>query len=473
MSSLFAAMGTASNALMALEQAMGVVQNNVANASTPGYVTQTLSLNSSAFNPSQGLAGGVRAGSMQNARNTFAEQNVWSANQQLGASTQEAANLQAIQSTFDVSGTSGIPKALSTLYSAFSAWSATPSSGSAQQQVLSAAQGISQAFQSAASNIQGVRAQAVQQTQSTVDQINQLTTQIADINSQIRRGNHGDAGLDANMYNNLEQLSNLVNFSARTESDGTVTVLMDGQVPLVIGTNQNDLKVVSSNSSSAPGNATPPQQILTSTGDDVTSHVEGGQLNGLLSTTNSVIPALLGDNSQQGSLNQLAQSIADRVNGLLTSGQTASGAPGVPLFTYNASSPTSVASTLSVNPSITPGQLAAADPGPPSSANGIATQLSQLQSPTSAASTVGGVSYIDFYSSIAANVGSQQGNAAKNQQAQSQVLAQAQSARSQVSGISLNQQAAQLLQFQDAYQASAQAISTINSTIQSLMQAFR
>lgn len=473
MSSLFAALGTASNALNAIEQAMGVVQNNVANSSTAGYVTQRLSLNAAAFDPSHGLVGGVRAGAIQSSRSQFAEQSVWNANQQLGSATQKASSLQALQSSFDVSGNSGIPKALTSLYSAFSAWSASPASGTAQQQVLAAAQGITQAFNTASANVQAVRSQAGQQTQSAVTQINQLTSQIASINGQIRGGGQNDAGVDAHLYDNLEQLSNLVNFSTRTESDGTMTILMNGQVPLVIGARQNALKVTSANPSSATANSAPPQQILLSTGEDVTTQAQGGQLGGLLQVTNSVVPSLLGDNSQQGSLNQLAQTIADRVNGLLTSGQTSAGAPGVALFSYDSTSPTSVAATLSVNPSITASQLAAVDPGPPFSANGTANKLSQLQSPAAAADMVNGMSYTDFYSSVAANLGTLQSNASSNQQTQAQVLAQAQSARSQVSGVSLNEQAAQLLQFQDAYQASAHAISAINSTIQSLLQAVR
>jgi flagellar hook-associated protein 1 FlgK len=82
-----------------------------------------------------------------------------------------------------------------------------------------------------------------------------------------------------------------------------------------------------------------------------------------------------------------------------------------------------------------------------------------------------GMSYTDFYSAIASNIGTLQSSAAQSEQTQTQVLTQAQSTRSQLSGVSLNEQAAQLLQFQNAYQASAQALSSINSTIQFLMQA--
>ncbi len=469
MANLFGALGTVSDAMNVLEQAMGVVQNNVSNASTPGYVTQTLSLNAASFDPSQNLMGGVSAGNVTSARNNFAEASVWAANQQVGSATQQSASLQSLQSLFDVSGSSGIPATLSTLYSAFSAWSTNPSSSTAQQQVITAAQGVAQAFNTTSSGITAVRSQAQQQTQSTVTQINQLGAQIASINGEIRDGGQNDAGLQAQLYNNLEQLSNLTAITAQTASDGTVSVLMNGQVPLVMGQTQTTLRETAVNASGSTGNAAPDQQILTSSGQDVTSQIQGGKLGGLLQITNTVIRSLVGDNGQQGSLNQLAQGIADRVNGLLTSGQTSSGAPGTALFSYNASSSTAVAGTLSVSAGITGSQLAAINPGPPSVANGIANQLAQLQTSTNAADMVNGMNYTDAYSAIASNVGALASSASQAETTQSQLLTQAQSARSQASGVSLNDQAAALLQFQDGYQACAQAFSTINNTIHYLL----
>src|SRR6185437_1877893 len=103
MSSLFAALGTASSSLDVLQRAMGVVQNNVTNASTPGYVTQSLILNARPFDPSGNLWGGVQAGGTQSARDVFAEQSVWQANQQAGAASELASSLSLLQQQFDVS----------------------------------------------------------------------------------------------------------------------------------------------------------------------------------------------------------------------------------------------------------------------------------------------------------------------------------------------------------------------------------
>jgi hypothetical protein len=90
MASLFSSLGIAGGSLDVLQQAIGVIQNNVTNATTPGYVTQTQELASLAFNPSQSEYGGVEATGVQSARDSYAEQSVWSASQQSGLSAQQS-----------------------------------------------------------------------------------------------------------------------------------------------------------------------------------------------------------------------------------------------------------------------------------------------------------------------------------------------------------------------------------------------
>ncbi len=469
MGSLTSSLITASNAMDAMEQAMGVIQNNVVNASTPGYVTQTPTLNARSFDPSENIWGGVEAGAVMSSRNQYAEENVWNQNNLLGSATQQSASLSALQNIFGISAQSGIPAALSSIYSAFSAWSSNPGDTNSQQQVLSAAQGVAQAFNQASTGVQQLEQQTGGQLQSTVAQINQLTGQIASYNGQIRTAAH-DGGLQAQLYNTLETLSGLANVQVQTESDGTVTVLLNGQVPLVLGTTQQQLEVSypPGQNQTYPG-ATPDAQITTSSGTDVTQQATGGQLGGLLQFRNTTLPSIIGDGSQQGSLNQLAQSFADRVNQLLQSGQTVGGSAGSALFSYDPTSPTSAAATLAENATLTGSQLAAADPGPPAIANGIASQLAALSSSNNQADMVDGQSYTDFYGSIATQIGNEAGTASGTQSTQSDLLAQAQNLRAQVSGVSLNDQAAHLMQFQQSYEAAAQMISVINTTTQYLM----
>jgi flagellar hook-associated protein 1 len=480
MGGLFATLGIAGNSLDVLQQAIGVVQNNVTNATTPGYVTQTQQLASRAFDPSENLLGGVEATGVQSARDIYAEQSVWTASEQSGLANQQSASLNSLQQIFNVSGTSGIPGALSGLYSAFSAWSANPSSSVTQQSVLTAAQNLATSFSETVSQAQQIKTNNGQQLTASVSQLNQDSAQVATINGEIRSSANGgnDAGLQAQLYNTLQDMSTLAPVSVHMESDGTATVLLGGQAPLVMGTTQNDVTVSypPTSATATYPNASPTTAQLSVAGQPVTSLVNTGALGGELAFANTTMPSLLGNGQTQGSLNQLAQTVADRVNTLLQGGDSSAGPPavaGVPLFTYTAGSPTSVAASLGVA-NITGSQLAAIAPATGTTAaiaNGVATELAGLVNPTNPLDMLNGFSYTQSYGNIASDIGQQASTASDNATTATDMLNQATSLRANVSGVSLNDQATQLLQFQEAYQASAQMITVVNTLVQSLLTA--
>ena len=251
-------------------------------------------------------------------------------------------------------------------------------------------------------------------------------------------------------------------------ADGTVNVLLGGQTPLVIGAHQYDIGFSFSTAASAPPTVpagAPPARILDADGKDITAHIAEGKLAGQLDLYNNVLPSLAGNAYQQGSLNVLAQSVADRVNQILQSGNISDGPPAVPgvaLFSYNAGSPAGIAQTLSVNGAITPAQLAAIDPGPPYVSNGIALRLSTLASPVNAADEINGYSYAQFYGNIAASVGRASADAQDQLNIQQQTVAQARNLRSQSSGISLDEEAARMVEFQRAYGATAKMVTVLD-----------
>ena len=73
-----------------------------------------------------------------------------------------------------------------------------------------------------------------------------------------------------------------------------------------------------------------------------------------------------------------------------------------------------------------------------------------------------GGTFSQFYGSIAARIGQQKASADQDQQLHQQLLAQTQSVREQTSGVSLDEEATRLIEFQRAYQASAQLLSVLN-----------
>lgn len=472
MSDLLSSLVSTASALNAFDRVFEVTQNNVANASTPGYVKQRQVLQAMPFDPSAGLCGGVRAGDVQSGRDRYADEAVRRETSLMGQAQQDVNSLTSLQTVFDISGNSGIPKALGDLVNSFSGWAQSPEDGVGRQGVLSAADDLAHAFQQAEQSIAGQAQDSERQIRETVDDINQLTANLRGFNSEVLAGGRQNAALDAEIHSTLEQLAQYGSFTTLEQDDGTVTVLLNGQTPLVVGDQQFAISTIQTQPTEPPpvnASGRAPVAILASDGTDITKATSGAQLGSLLDFHNNLMASYLGDAYQQGDLNRMAQQFADRVNQLLTNGLVSDGPPpqpGVPLFTYDTTDPTNVAASLSLAAGITPDQLAAIDPGPPYVANGVAQTLAGLQTPHAAADEIDGASYIQFYGTLAARTGNALSRANNQLEVQQTAVAQAKNLQQQMSGVSLNEVATIMIQFQRAYEANARLLTILNQLSQ-------
>lgn len=448
MANLLTSLSSAAGAMGAYEKAMEVVQNDTVNVNTPGYVKQSVVFESLPFDLVGAQAGGVKAGQVLNSRDEYAEHNVQIQQTALGLSSALASHLAALQPAFDLQSTTGIAGSLNSLFSAFSQLTIAPNDAQARQSVISAAAGLAAAFNVTASSLADAGNAVDTDTRSAVANINQIVADIQKINTARRADaqENQDPSLDARLHVDLENLAQYAGFSTVQAQDGTVSVFMGNQRPLLIGATQYAISAVT-------GSAT---QILDSNGNDITSNVSGGQLGALVQIRNTILP------QYQSQLDQMAQSVADTINTQLAAGVDQSGAAGAALFTYNAAAPAKTLATTS----ITANQLAAAASASPGG-NDNAVVLSGIQNAT--IGTLGGFTLTQFYGNLSSTVGRDISDAQDDQTTQQQLLAQAQSLRSQNSSVSLDEEAARLLQYQQAYEATGKLITVINQMTQTLM----
>ena len=206
MSNLLASLVSSAGTLEAYGRVLETAQNNVANASTPGYAKQRLELYALPFDPEGGVTGGVaRRQTGQRAQRVSPNRPYGSRPAGLGYQQQLVDSLTAVQSNFDISGNQGIPQALNNLFQSFSAWGATPDNQAARQTVVQRATDLAQSFQQASNNVSSQAHDAEQQIGQTVDQVNQLVGQIQGYNQLALQGNASDSGLSANMHAALER----------------------------------------------------------------------------------------------------------------------------------------------------------------------------------------------------------------------------------------------------------------------------
>jgi flagellar hook-associated protein 1 FlgK len=441
MPGLFTTLTTAAESMRVFEKALDTVSNNVANANTPGYAKQFLPILAQPFDPVLGLPGGIAAGPLQSSRDEYAEQTVRQNQQGYGLADQSVTELSAIEPLFDVTGESGIGKALNALFQSFSALSVSPNDNVVRTNVISSATDAAEQFNSVAAGLNNASVALNGKIQNAADTINGLTQQISQLNTQIQ-GNaqsRSDPAVDASLHNALESLAEYVDIVTLRQPDGSVTVLMGGQTPLVMGDRQYAI-------AAAAGNGT--AVVQDSFGNDVTAELSGGRLKALIDMKNTVLPGFSND------LNRLAAAVSDGVNNTLAQGVDAQGNQGATLFAYDPGQ--GAAFTMSVT-DITADQLAAALPGAVGG-NGNALNLTALAN----SQQIDGMNFTQFYGSLASRVGQSLNASRQDQQTQQDLLAQARSTRSASQSVSIDEEAIRMLEFQRAYQAAAKVVSVLN-----------
>jgi len=397
----------------------------------------------------------------------------------LGYEKQLVDNLTSIQANFDISGNQGIPHALNNLLQSFSAWGATPDNQAVRQTVIERATDLAYNFQRTSHDVSARARDTELQIGRTITQANQIVVELQGYNQLAMQGNNHDSGLDARMHAALEELSSLVDVDATFQNDGTVNLMLNGESPLLLG--DKSFALASSlyqPQNPAPVNASGPAviRVTTADGSDVTSKTTGGQLGALLKLRNEVLPEIIGDGTQPGSLNVMAKQFADRVNELLTSGNITDGPPaeaGLPLFTYDTTDATAVAGSLAVNPDLSAEQLASISTGPPAVSNGVPLALSAMANPLKDADKVNGLSYSQYFGQMAAQIGSLLSDGENNQDVQQSLLSQAKDLRQQYQGVSLDEEATILMQFQRAYQATSKFLSVLDQLTETTINILR
>lgn len=454
MGSLLSSVLNSASALGVYDRALSVVQNNVTNAQTPGYVRQIQSLKAQPFDPvGPGQTGGVGLGPLLSARDEYAEQAVRSQQQLLGEAEQKAADLSHVEPIFSLQGGTDISSFLDAFFQSFAQLAVNPNDPTSRQTVLDRGSALVQSFHSAASRIQTVSSSVDGQTRDVTAQINTLSAQVQQFNLTRRQDSSGpvDPGLDAQVHQTLEQLSDFADVSALQQTDGTWSVYLGGQSPLVIGEHQYPITADFSSAQT---------RILNAQGDDATGQIQSGKLRGLLDEKNSILPSYTGD------LNTLAQTIADQVNTTLAGGLDRSGAaPSVDFFQYDLTN--GAAGSLALT-GITPDQIAAASSTAPGG-NGNALAVAQLAN----AATITGQTFTQFYGALGSRVGQDIASAKQDQDSRQSLVTQARSLRDSSSAVSLDAEAARLIALQQSYQAVGKLVTVLDTLTQTVIGLLR
>jgi flagellar hook-associated protein 1 FlgK len=449
MSGLYTSLTMAARALTAQQLGLEVTGNNIANVNTAGYARRTIDF--AAVKPESSLSAGngVEVTGIRSIRDRLLERRVLEEVPSEGRAQQLTEILQVVESGIGATGQS-IDGRLTEMFGSFSRLADAPTSAVARADVLNTADELAQSFHEMAGRLSDAQRQADTRVRSTVEEINALAEQIRSLNHSMgASGPEGRLPLQDQMSNLLRSLNNLVNVDVVQRNDGGVDITVGSGRALVIADEVYPLEAVSQ----------PPNGLaaVMANGMDITSELRGGRIVGAIEARDVNIPDYM------TRLDTIAYELVNQVNAIHQAGFDQLGNTNQDFFAPLASAD-GAARLISVDAAVrADSRLIAAASVNEVGDNGAAKQLANLRD----ALVLEGNSatLVDSWSHFAFRVGRDTRAALDGSKAQSDIVEQIDALRDAVSGVSLDEEAVNMIKFQRAYEANARFFSTIDQTL--------
>lgn len=439
------------SALSAYRTALSTVSDNVANAQTPGYARRSTvikeapvaSATSSAYNSFSTPSGSYAAGI------TRAWSDFKASESRVAASDASAADarmrwLTNTETALDDSDT-GAGARVTAFFTAADSLASNPSSALGQQAMLSALDDATSAIRTSSDALARVSTGIASEAQTTVDSLNANLQTLASVNLALRR-----AGTDSNSHASLlDQRDQLID-TISAQASVTVTLDDSGVASLTLAGSTTKLL-----DNASPAYLTLQQasdgrlalSVSLPSGENVAANPTSGSLAGLVDVASTVA-------TRRVQLNGIAADFTATVNGWQAQGKDASGNAGVPLLSLSGD-----AGTLRL---ATSDPTAIASASADGTANGNLLALQTLRDPGAESRLAA------LVASNAQMVASAKTAAQATATARDNAFAD----RDATSGVDLDQEAAELMRYQQAYSGSAKIVQVARETFQSLIAIF-
>lgn len=461
MQSSFFGLEIAKKALFAQQQSLNITGHNIANANTEGYSRQTgvqaatyLNYDSGFGNPTwAGLMGsGVKVEDIRRMRDVFVDHDFRMENRALGEWEARRDALKKIELIFNEPSDNGIRSVFDSFWAAWQELSKTPESLETRaivyQQGLTLADTINHIYR----QFNDMLKQANFTLETKVQDINSIARQIADLNNRIMKvevtGNNANDLRDKRDLL-VDRLSKIVNIVVDEDRYGMYTIAVQGAA-LVSGTSYSEMAF----------DADDPDCLVTWKDTGRTVGASSGELKGLLAVRDEIIPFYI------DRLKTLSDNLAAEVNGLHRTGYglrdetTGTDPTGLDFFQTVTGSATEL---IKVNTDLEDETkiAAASDPDlPGDGSNALAIALLKDKVVTALSSTMD-----DFTKTMISTLGVDAQEAVRMVDNQNLLISQISHQRASVSGVSLDEEMANMVKFQHAYNAAARMVTAIDEML--------
>lgn len=449
------------DALVAHQGAIAVTGQNISNVNTPGYSRQRIVLETKAPMAAypEGMVGtGVYLKTVQRVYDRFLNNRLNTALQDQHRWEARQSVVQQAEAVFQETEETGLSARIGSFFNAWQDIASNPTGYSERLAVIGKAKDLVLGLKQGYDRLSSLQRETDMQIRDGIDAVNSIATNLNALNDQIvrmkQRGQNPN-DLEDKRDALLADLAEYIDFTTHESPEGLTTVtLADGNVlvgrppegKLVAVDNADGLAEVAW--SSDPGTA-------------ITTQIGSGKMKGWIESRDGTI---------QDGLNRmdtLAQAIRDSVNAIHQAGKGLDGVMGRDFFIGSDAADLSVHPDIEANPTWIAGASAQATDDTLLADNGNALAMAALQDQTF--SELGSSTFSEYAAWSAAQVGQDVRSASRNLSYQQAVVSQLQNFRDSVSGVSLDEEMANLIQYQHAYAASARMITTVNQMMQDLV----
>jgi flagellar hook-associated protein 1 len=444
---------------LAAQAALNTTSQNIANLQTKGYTRQGVVL--SAVAPATGTYGagfGVEVSKLIRYSDSYKSQQLWRANSDLGMRTQSQPYFTQLERVMGDEQTS-LSNGVDQFFRALNAAGVDPVSTPLRQQVVTAANAMAQSFNSIYNVTRQQQTSISQQRDAILPQLNTLSANIARLNKRITESGvlgTNTSGLVDERDQAIDALANLVSIEVLEQPDGTRSVSLRSGQPLVVG-NLSGVMAMNSASGTPQLELTFAQSVF---GLDDTK--VGGQLGGIGDFEKNIL------NPLQQSLVDMADQLASKVNTQLAAGFKPDGTAGSNLFTFDA---TGAGGILNITPGIQAADLAFSADGTPGDSGNLQLLIGIKNQPVTLAS-IGSVLLGDADTQLVGKLGIDSGQNQSLLQTATTIRQQSEDDWAATSSVNKDEEAINLVEFQNMYQANMKVIAVANELFDATLAMF-
>ncbi|QBE65630.1 flagellar hook-associated protein FlgK [Pseudoduganella lutea] len=444
---------------MAAQAALNASSQNVANMQTKGYTRQGVLLAAVAPGIGTKQAGnGVEVSALLRISDSYKTQQLWRANSELGRYTTQQPYLTQLEQVMG-DDKSSLSYSVDNFFKALNAVGEEPTSSPLRGQVVAQAGALAESFNSIYQVTRNQQLSVQQQRDAVLPKFNTLTQNIAALNTRITAASATGTNVSALIDERdmaIDSLSQLAAIEVLEQPDGSRAVSLKSGQPLVVGNQAATLGIDTTT-------GTPQMQVTFARSvygvDDSTV---GGTLGGLGAFEKNILAPL------QKSIESMASQLANKINDQLGAGTDSAGNPGKPMFNVNGGGSGGI---LSLAAGYSADDLALSADGTPGDSTNLQL-LVDIKNQTIALGSLGNVILGDADTQLV-------GKLAIDSQQNKSLLNTAQTIRQQseddwasTSGVNRDEEAMNLVEFQNMYQANMKVIAVANSLFDATLSMF-